>query len=119
MIGRPTGRLGHDAVEPELTQVDRIHGGVDHAGRGCPRRSSHPAMPDTTHSDCDLNLKNAPSDSAVAVEGILPSACLLTQPGSGAAVLPVIRSFRFVTQSGLYPALPAIAQRLYYRLTLR
>ena len=31
MIGRPTGRLGHDAVEPELTQVDRIHEGVDHA----------------------------------------------------------------------------------------
>ena len=31
MIGRPARRLGHDAVEPELTQVDRIHEGVDHA----------------------------------------------------------------------------------------
>jgi hypothetical protein len=31
MIGRPTCRLGHDTVEPELTQVDRLHEGVDHA----------------------------------------------------------------------------------------
>ena len=31
MIGRPTRRLGHDAVEPELAQVNRIHEGVDHA----------------------------------------------------------------------------------------
>ena len=30
MIGRPAGGLGHDTVEPDLTQVDRIHKGVDH-----------------------------------------------------------------------------------------
>ena len=33
MIGRPTCRLGHDAIEPELTQVNRIHKGVDYANR--------------------------------------------------------------------------------------
>ena len=31
--GRPARRLGHDTVEPELPQVDRLHEGVDHADR--------------------------------------------------------------------------------------
>ena len=33
MIGGPARRLGHDTVEAELTQIDRIHESIDHPNR--------------------------------------------------------------------------------------
>jgi hypothetical protein len=82
MIGRPTSRLGHDTVEPELTQADRIHEGVDPADGLVLVDPVIQALGKTGSSDCDLTLQqNAPSDSPRSCRGILPSAAFLHSQG--------------------------------------
>ena len=69
MIGRPARRLGHDTVEPELPQVDRIHEGVDHADRVVLVDPVIQARRKQRRLTAIRHLQqNAPSDSPAVVE---------------------------------------------------